>query len=183
VVTANGVSGSVANPTSTPAITLALAAITPTTVTPSSLVDLSGAAAGQIKFPAAQNPSADANTLDDYEEGTWTPTDVSGAGLTFSYASGIYVKIGKLVWVNFIVAFPVTASGAAVKIGGLPFSVEATQMGAASASFTTTSLNILYYIRENSTQIECFLNTGVAVTNLQCSSFIIECAGCYRASA
>jgi hypothetical protein len=43
-------------------------------VTASGLVDISGASAGQIKFPATQNASAGANTLDDYEEGTWTPS-------------------------------------------------------------------------------------------------------------
>src|SRR5262245_1079228 len=32
---------------------------------------------GQLPFPALQNSSADANTLDDYEEGTWTPTITS----------------------------------------------------------------------------------------------------------
>jgi len=42
------------------------------TVAPQKLLDISGASAGQIKFPATQNASADANTLDDYEEGTWT---------------------------------------------------------------------------------------------------------------
>ena len=33
-----------------------------------------------ITFPATQIPSADGNTLDDYEEGTWTPTISSGTG-------------------------------------------------------------------------------------------------------
>jgi len=39
-------------------------------------------AGGQIKFPATQNSSADANTLDDYEEGTWTPTLPNGGTVT-----------------------------------------------------------------------------------------------------
>jgi hypothetical protein len=51
-----------------------------------------------ITFPAVQSASTDANTLDDYEEGTFTPTQ--GAGLTvvgaFSSA-GRYVKVGKIV--------------------------------------------------------------------------------------
>src|ERR1035437_2045665 len=53
-------------------------------------LDLTGASAGQIKFPASQNASSDANTLDDYEEGTWTPADGSGAGLSFTS-----VEIGR----------------------------------------------------------------------------------------
>ena len=52
---------------------------------------------GQIKFPAAQNASSDANTLDDYEEGTWTPV-INGT----SFASqGWYVKIGGIVTCSF----------------------------------------------------------------------------------
>src|SRR4051794_8182039 len=39
----------------------------------SALLDISGSGGGQIKFPGTQNPSADANTLDDYEEQAWTP--------------------------------------------------------------------------------------------------------------
>ena len=43
------------------------------------LIDLSGASAGQIKFPATQNPSADPNTLDDYSEYTAASTACTGA--------------------------------------------------------------------------------------------------------
>ena len=54
---------------------------------------------GQITFPATAVPSANANTLDDYEEGTWTP---NSAGITvvgtFS-SSGTYTKIGRVVTV------------------------------------------------------------------------------------
>jgi hypothetical protein len=51
-----------------------------------------------ITFPATQNASADANTLDDYEEGTWTPVVTpSGGSLTSYTASGQYTKVGKVV--------------------------------------------------------------------------------------
>ena len=50
-----------------------------------------------ITFPSTQSASTDANTLDDYEEGTWTPT-VTAVTTTGSPAySGSYVKIGKQV--------------------------------------------------------------------------------------
>ena len=74
-----------------------------------------------ITFPATQSASSDANTLDDYEEGTWTPVDGSGAGLTFTSASGTYIKIGKIVFINMFVEFPSTANGAAAFIAGIPF--------------------------------------------------------------
>jgi hypothetical protein len=74
-----------------------------------------------ISFPATQSASTDANTLDDYEEGTWTPIDSSGASLSFTGASGTYVKIGSLCYITGALTFPATASGADVIIGGLPF--------------------------------------------------------------
>jgi hypothetical protein len=79
---------------------------------------------GQIAFPATQNPSSDANTLDDYEEGTWTPTYIgnSTAGTT-SYSSqvGWYTKIGNLVTVGFYLNFSSATGTGNVNIGGLPF--------------------------------------------------------------
>jgi len=75
-----------------------------------------------ITFPATQDPSSNANTLDDYEEGTWTPTDVSGAGLTFSSVQAYYTKVGRMVTLNASFTFPANASTAAISIGGIPFS-------------------------------------------------------------
>lgn len=49
-----------------------------------------------VQFPATQSASADANTLDDYEEGTWTPTLTSFGGTGLS-ASGTYIKVGRIV--------------------------------------------------------------------------------------
>jgi len=79
-----------------------------------------------IAFPATQSASTDANTLDDYEEGTWTPTDGSGAGLTFTTAVGNYTKIGRVVTGSFRVTYPTTASSAQAIISGLPFTVNNT---------------------------------------------------------
>jgi len=62
-----------------------------------------------ITFPATQSASANANTLDDYEEGTWTPTDNSGASLTFTDNGSQYTKVGRAVTINFEIAWPTTA--------------------------------------------------------------------------
>jgi len=83
---------------------------------------LSGSGSG-VQFPATQSASTNANTLDDYEEGTWTPVDSSGASLSFTVGSAIYIKIGRFVLVQFYFTFPITASGASNLIGGLPFTV------------------------------------------------------------
>jgi hypothetical protein len=77
-----------------------------------------------ITFPATAVPSADANTLDDYEEGDWTPTWIvaSGTITANSNTSGRYVKIGKVVYIWGYISYE-SNSGAsgAVTIGGLPF--------------------------------------------------------------
>jgi hypothetical protein len=55
---------------------------------------------GHILFPSSQNPSSNANTLDDYEEGNFTPQLVFGGGsvgMTFSTRIGSYIKVGKFV--------------------------------------------------------------------------------------
>ena len=86
------------------------------------LSSTSGYGGTGVKFPATQSPSSDANTLDDYEEGTWTPT---GFGITFTAATGKYTKVGNLVTVQFTVAFPVTANTSIAYISSLPFTPTA----------------------------------------------------------
>jgi hypothetical protein len=74
-----------------------------------------------IAFPSTQVASSDVNTLDDYEEGTWTPTDASGAGLTLTVTAARYTKIGRLVTVIADITYPTTANSSSAEIGGLPF--------------------------------------------------------------
>jgi hypothetical protein len=80
----------------------------------------SGSGSG-ITFPASQAASTDANTLDDYEEGTWTPTDGSGAGLSFTSVTATYTKIGRFVFFSFTLTYPSTVSAADTRISGFPF--------------------------------------------------------------
>ena len=72
-----------------------------------------------ITFPATQSASADANTLDDYEEGTWTPT--LGGNTTYSDAVGSYVKIGQVVTVQCAIVVSTLGTGSTTQISGLPF--------------------------------------------------------------
>ena len=83
-----------------------------------------------IKFPATQVASTDANTLDDYEEGTQTPT-VVGSTTAGTYetstASGFYQKIGRDVTVRASVqlAGSISAGGTGSYLfGGLPFNID-----------------------------------------------------------
>jgi hypothetical protein len=98
--------------------TITLPATTGTAVVTGTTPTLNG-----VTFPATQVASADANTLDDYEEGTWTPTAASQGGSITSYsANGSYVKIGKTVFVRAEITITNvgTASGR-IDGGGLPF--------------------------------------------------------------
>ena len=80
---------------------------------------------GQIAFPATQSASADANTLDDYEETDFSASvsDGSGAGLAFSAVTGYSTKIGDRVSFSLTVTYPSTVNGANTQINGLPYSV------------------------------------------------------------
>jgi hypothetical protein len=80
---------------------------------------------GQITFPATAVPSADANTLDDYEEGSWTPaySFAGGGSVTQSLTSGRYTKIGNTVNLFCRIATSAISSPSGnVSISGLPFS-------------------------------------------------------------
>jgi hypothetical protein len=84
-------------------------------------------AQGQIKFPATQVPSADPNTLDDYEEGTFNFGISFGGvdtGITYTDRTGAYTKIGNKVTVTgaIVLSSKGSATGSA-RLTGLPFTV------------------------------------------------------------
>jgi hypothetical protein len=97
-----------------------------------------------ITFPATQVASSDANTLDDYEEGTWTGTLKGSVSdpTTPVTATGIYTKVGKLVTIT-IAYSNVNTTGASgnVTITGLPFAGAATGAGSVITfdMFTTST--------------------------------------------
>lgn len=83
---------------------------------------------GQVAFPATQNASADANTLDDYEEGTWTPVatfvTLGDLSVVYSTQAGWYTKIGREVFIGFAIScstFTYTTSAGEFRITGAPF--------------------------------------------------------------
>ena len=89
----------------------------------------SGGGAG-IAFPATQSASTDANTLDDYEEGTFTPVllfNGANVGMTYGAQLGRYTKIGNRVYFNAYI-YPTNkgSSTGAVTISGLPFTSNST---------------------------------------------------------
>ena len=93
-----------------------------------------------------------AATLNDYETGTWTPTDASGAGLTISQNVSTYTKIGRMVYLTLYIGFPVTANGNTVQIGGLPFNIANISGSIVYAPGTlSTSAAVTGYARINGT--------------------------------
>lgn len=154
-------------------------------VAANTLLNLSSASAGQIQFPSTQNPSTNANTLDDYKEGTWTPTDASGAGLSLTVAgTPWYVKVGQLVTASFQVAFPVTGSGADALIGGLPFTIANLSNVAGSVGLATvaTGMNVLGVVNATSLQLRNPAG-GARYTNAQLSATQLAVTISYRAEA
>jgi hypothetical protein len=130
-----------------------------------------GTSGNGIDFSA--DPSAAGMTselLDDYEEGTWTPTDASGAGLTFSTAEGRYTRVGRLVTAHLYVVYPATAEASAAKIGGLPFAITAS-IGAIGGAwgYTNGSGAAQLAIDPGATEIKVYDNAGAARTNTNMS--------------
>jgi hypothetical protein len=81
-----------------------------------------------ISFPASASASSDANTLDDYEEGTFTPaiTFATPGTLSVSYSNrdARYTKIGRIVYVQIVIivsAFTKGTASGSFRISGLPF--------------------------------------------------------------
>jgi len=109
-----------------PAISATMATLTtPSFATTIGVGGATPAASGAgITFPATQSASTDANTLDDYEEGTWTPV-VPATSVTYTTRSGTYTKIGNVVYIFCFVQISsisgASATGGASIITGLPF--------------------------------------------------------------
>lgn len=84
---------------------------------------------GQVGFPATQVASAGANVLDDYEEGTWTPTVQDNSrsnseSQAYDTQLGFYTKIGNLVYFSFTIDLSSLGSlttSEVANIAGLPF--------------------------------------------------------------
>lgn len=159
-----------------------------------------GANPGGIQFPATQVSSSGANTLDDYEEGSWTPS-LGGSGgqanQTYSLRAGTYVKVGQLVLAYGRITLSAlgTLTGA-VWINGLPFTISSavtnsygSQAVAYWASLGANKVNVGFITPPGTTRLEIHCaaaaaaNSSVMVqADLTDTSDLIFTAA-YRASA
>ena len=77
-----------------------------------------------VTFPATQSASSNANTLDDYEEGTFTPfftTDSGTYSVTYTTQTGRYTKVGRIVQFQFYIAWSAFTGTGNVVLNDLPF--------------------------------------------------------------
>ena len=140
-----------------------------------------------MAFPSTQVASAGANTLDDYEEGTWTP-DVGGSA-TYTVQEGYYVKIGQLVTVTCNMTVNAIGTGSATTISGLPFTTGAgTYTGA--LFWSTAAVAPVYAIARANTSSNTVVLQGITAANASISNISLMGSGtnvrfsiAYRASS
>jgi len=100
-----------------------------------------------------------------YEQGTWTPSDSSGASLSFTQNSTAkYTRNGSLVTATFDITYPSTASGSNAVIGGLPFSGTA-NVGGLVTVYTSYSYLITGPVNSGTT-INLYANAGSGSSQL-----------------
>ena len=118
-----------------------------------------------IAFPATQSASADANTLDDYEEGTFTPSmSPSSGSWTTATTTGKYVKIGQVVTLFMSLTITTVGTGSGfVAIGNMPFTAFNPVIGAGNRAGVGIA-------REDATSgvaYQVFINGNSVTGNLQ----------------
>lgn len=120
-----------------------------------------------VSFPATQSASTDVNTLDDYEEGAWTPS--VGGSATYTTQTGTYTKIGNVVYVQFSLVINAIGTGSTTLISGLPFTVKSgADFGLAIAqceSSATAIVSLTARASSSATTILLFSRTAAAASD------------------
>ena len=136
-----------------------------------------------VTFPATQVACTDVNTLDDYEEGTWTAS--LGGTATYTANTGTYVKIGKFVfwtvdfWVNTI------GTGSTNTISGLPFTVGTKSSGTVSSfsNLSSNQITVVPFTNNSGTSIVFYGTTTAVAGNTTLAIFgnntRMYISGCY----
>jgi hypothetical protein len=124
-----------------------------------------------ITFPATQSASTDANTLDDYEEGSWTPASsfTGGNGTRTDTVTGKYTKIGDMVYANFDIAITKGTASGNLSVTGLPFARGGQDNRGGGVMFVYISMStltngLIAYIGDNQSSFTFF--NGPALSNI-----------------
>jgi len=121
-----------------------------------------------VAFPSTQVASSDANCLDDYEEGTWTPS--IGGTATYTLQNGRYVKIGNRVYVTLRLTILLRGTGSTSAISGIPFAVGASSpiCSVSIGYFADLAISINYisaYANSSSITLTGTTSATTSVTN------------------
>lgn len=144
-------------------------------------IDCSQSAQG-LKLPATPGATGAGTEqiLDCYQENTWTATDGSGAGLTFTVNNtAVYTRTGRLVHVRVDITFPVTANASNALVA-LPSGINAITYGASGSAFITGIGMGLVLL--NGSGIEFYNSAGSRLTNANLSAARIVLSAVYQAA-
>ena len=118
-----------------------------------------------IAFPATQSASSDANTLDDYEEGTATITLTAATGsiaLLGGYDTLRYTKVGRLVTISGrLYVNSVSSPTGTLTLTGLPFTSSS-----AAAAETSFSVHALGLNSSATTAVQAFIGTSATIITI-----------------
>jgi hypothetical protein len=145
-----------------------------------------------IGFPATQVASSNANTLDDYEEGTFTPAvagTVSAGTGTYTTQIGAYTKIGNRVHFQIVLVWTAHDGSGNTKLTGLPFTSAGSGQG--RTNFVPLLENFTYgagipqiFLADSATEVNLYLQTsgaGVAAIALDTAGSIYV-SGTYKSA-
>jgi hypothetical protein len=147
--------------------------------TTAAVFDASGTQQG-LKLPATPGATGAGSeqTLDCYQENTWTATDGSGAGLTFTVNNtAVLTRVGRLIHVRVDITFPVTANASNALIN-LQF--NAINYGGTASGFVTGIGSALFLL--NGSGIEIYNAAGSRQTNANLSAARIIISAVYQAA-
>lgn len=132
-----------------------------------------------LSFPPTQVSSSDVNTLDDYEESTWTP---ASNGDAFASATGRYTKIGDVVVATFIVQYPVTVNSGTAQITGWPFAASGanSEHNGLSVGYNTSAKVLGGSLAGSTFTFRSNGASGVTITNANLSGATISGVVTYK---
>lgn len=131
--------------------------------------------AGQVAFPATQNASSNANTLDDYKEGSTTPTPTAGSG-TFTSASAElrYTKIGRRVFCSAKLTVTTLGTAGGAFFIPIPFTNNSSYTGHGGGIRTSDGVGLSVYVSASASYVSMLLATGATIGQTCECSFMYD---------
>ena len=139
-----------------------------------------------IDFAATANSSATGVSVggelfDDYEVGSWTPIDLSGASLSLSATNPVYTRIGRIVICNTELTFPSNSSSSQVRVGGLPFTVLSGTSDGGFVRYSNSGQHTpLVIANSTNADVVIYTYTGLAFANSLLSTKRFDFTVIYR---